>query len=162
MPTDWIVYACLLLGLSSALVGGVFQAFSDFVMRGLLLAQPAGGIDSMQQINRTVLRSEFIVSLLALAPLSVGFAIFGWLQLDGLARNLIVAAGVVYSLTVFFVTIAGNVPMNRRLDSLSANSPEAAGYWRVYGLRWTRLNHLRTVGSITTAGLYLVAMLNLA
>ena len=47
MPTDWIVYACLFLGLSSALVGGVFQAFSDFVMRGLMLAQPAGGIDSM-------------------------------------------------------------------------------------------------------------------
>lgn len=54
---SWVVYTCLGLGLGAALVGGVFQSFSDFVMRGLMLAEPAGGMESMQQLNRTVFRS---------------------------------------------------------------------------------------------------------
>ena len=52
MTTNWIVYACLGMALSSALVDDVFKSFSDFVMRGLLLAAAAGGIESMQHINR--------------------------------------------------------------------------------------------------------------
>jgi uncharacterized membrane protein len=96
-------------------------------MRRLLLAQPATGIESMQRINGTVLRSEFIVSLLALMPLSAAFAIFGWPRLEGLEglegldRNLIVAPGIVCSLTVFLVSIAGHLPMNRRRASLTPN-----------------------------------------
>ena len=48
---SWPVYACLGLGLLAALVGGVLQSFSDFVMKGLLQAQSAGGMESMQQLR---------------------------------------------------------------------------------------------------------------
>ena len=51
MTTNLFVYACLAIGLTTALVGGVFQAFSDFVIAGLVRAAPAGGIDSMQQCS---------------------------------------------------------------------------------------------------------------
>ncbi|MCG8443775.1 MAG: DUF1772 domain-containing protein, partial [Caulobacterales bacterium] len=144
MTSSWIVYACLLLGLTSALVAGVFGAFSSFVMRGLVRAAPAGGVQSMQQINVTVMRSQFLFSFLALVPASIVFAGYVWLSLEGPGARFILAAAVVYVATVFLVTVFGNVPMNNRLARLPHGSPEAADYWRIYGDVWTRWNHVRT------------------
>ncbi|MEL6956662.1 MAG: hypothetical protein AAFO88_08470, partial [Pseudomonadota bacterium] len=71
MTYDWTLYLSLFLALWSAIVGGVFSAFSEFIMRGLLRAEPAGGIEAMQHINRTVLRTPFVAGILAIAPLSI-------------------------------------------------------------------------------------------
>ena len=154
---NWLLYLCLLLGFVSALVAGVFQSFSDFVMTGLGRAKPAGGIESMQHINRTVFRSAFLTSFLLLVPLTIGFALYAALQTRGAGRALVIAAAVTYVLAVFVVTIAGNVPMNKRLDRLDHASGEAASYWRIYCRTWTRWNHVRTMGSAATAALYLLA-----
>jgi len=42
--------------LAYALVGGVFLAFSDFIMRSLSLTSGVGGVEAMQVINREVFR----------------------------------------------------------------------------------------------------------
>ena len=60
MTHDWTLYLSLFLAIWSAVIGGVFSAFSEFIMRGLLRGEPAGGIEAMQHINRTVLRSQFV------------------------------------------------------------------------------------------------------
>lgn len=157
MTDTWIVYASLGAGLSSALVAGVFQAFSDFVMPGLIRSEPKGGIESMQHINRTVFRSVFLATFLALVPLLLAFSAFAWFQMDGIARELIITGTAVYILSVFGVTIAGNVPMNERLDRMAHTSAEASAYWRTYAEIWTRWNHVRTIGSVITAILFLLA-----
>ena len=162
MPTEWIVYACLILGISSALVAGVLQSFSDFVMRGLQRAAPAGGMESMQQLNRTVYRSFFLTSFLLLVPVTIGFAIYALFNLHGLPQRLIIGAAIVYVPTVFIVTAAGNVPMNERLDKMDHNSIEAAEYWRTYGRVWSMWNTIRTIGAIVTSGAYLLAAVSLA
>lgn len=162
MPIEWTIYICLFLGLSSALVAGVFQSFSDFVMAGLLRAAPSSGIDAMQQLNRTVFRSVFIAMFLALVPISLGFAIYAWFSLDGLTQRLIIAAAMIYLPLVFLVTAAGNVPMNERLDKMNHQSDEAAAYWQTYGRVWTRWNTVRTIGSIAAAGCYLFASIQIA
>ncbi len=162
MPTDWIIYACLILGLSSALVGGVLKGFSEFIMKGLQLTDPSGGIEAMQHINRTVMRTEFIFSFMALAPLTIGMAAYSWISLSGIERGLIVSACLIYISTVFLVTILGNVPMNNRLARLPFSSAEAEVYWKEYGRKWTQLNHVRTVGSIITSVLFLLAMVTVA
>lgn len=159
---SWVVYACLGLGLAAALVGGVFQSFSDFVMRGLILAEPAGGMESMQQLNRTVFRSVFLVTFLALVPATAAFAIYAGVSLSGPPRALIISSAVVYVLLVFVVTARGNVPMNERLDSLAHTSEEGHAYWATYGRAWTRWNHVRTLGSIATAACLLLASVQLA
>lgn len=159
MPHDWIVYACLVLGLSSALVGGVFKGFSEFIMKALAQTEPAAGIEAMQNINRTVMRTEFLFSFILLAPLSVSLAAYGLLGQTGPSRALFIAASAVYVGSVFLVTVLGNVPMNEKLAKLDHRSSEARAYWAVYLSRWTRLNHVRTIGSIVTAALYFVAML---
>jgi len=157
-----IVYLCLAVGLAAALVAGVFQSFSDFVMAGLTRARSAGGMDSMQQLNRTVFRSVFLSLFLVLMPVTFGFAIYAYQSLDGTARQLIIAAGLIYAVTVFAVTLFGNVPMNQRLDKLDADSDEGSAYWRLYGRNWTRWNHIRTLGSVATALCYLLAAVQLA
>lgn len=157
MIYEWTLYFCLFLALWSAVVGGVFSAFSEFVMAGLLRAAPAGGIEAMQQINRTVIGTQFVAGILLITPLSIGFAIYGWIYLEGLAQQALLLAPLVYVPTVFLMTVFGNVPMNNRLDRLDHAAPDAETYWRHYGRVWTRLNHVRTLGSVATAAVYLVA-----
>ena len=51
MTYDWPLYFWLFLAVGSAVIGGVFSAFSEFVMSGLLKTAPAGGIEAMQHIK---------------------------------------------------------------------------------------------------------------
>lgn len=162
MSASWVVYACLGLGLASALVGGVFQSFSDFVMRGLLLADPAGGMESMQQLNRTVYRSAFLATFMALVPATISFAAYAFFRLSGPGRGFVIAAAVIYVLLVFVVTAAGNVPMNEHLDGLASTSAEGQSYWITYGRVWTWWNHARTLGSVFTAVCFLLAAVSFA
>jgi uncharacterized membrane protein len=157
MTTSILVYACLWIGLVTALVGGVFQSFSDFVMAGLMRAEPAGGIESMQHINRTVMRSVFLTSLLSLVPLTIGFGVYAWFNLGGLGQILILAASAIYFVFVFLVTMFGNVPMNNQLAAMAYASNEAGTYWNTYGRVWTGWNHVRTLGSVATAACFLIA-----
>lgn len=162
MTPDWIIYACLLAGLSSALVAGVFQSFSDFIMRGLVMATPASGAQSMQMINRTVFRSVFIVLLLGLGPASLAFAVYAWLVLSGEGAAWLMAAAAIYLPLVILITMVGNVPMNERLDGMDHAAQETSAYWHTYGRVWTRWNHVRTLGSLGAAVCYLMAAITFA
>ena len=153
---------CLACGLSAALVAGVFQSFSDFTMRGLVMARPPGGAEAMRGLNVTVYRSAFLVMLLGLVPVSLAMAIAGLFAGGGLATNALVAAALIYIPFVLGVTMFRNVPMNRRLADLDTLSSEGMAYWATYGRDWTRWNHVRMAGSIATALCYLLAAMALS
>mgnify|MGYP003637973407 FL=1 len=157
MTYEWTLYLCLFLALWSAVIGGVFSAFSEFIMAGLLRSEPSGGIEAMQQINRTVIKTQFVAGILLIAPASVFFALHSLTVFEGAALVALIAAPLVYVPSVFLMTIIGNVPMNIRLERLDHTSPDARTYWTRYGRDWTRLNHVRTIGSVVTATLYVVA-----
>ena len=133
MSAELAAYVCLALGLSRALVAGVFQSFSDFVMRSLVAARSGTGIEAMQLINRKVYKSVFLVMLIGLVPLMIGFAIVALATLNGVGRDLILTAAVIYLVAVFGVTMVGNVPMNNRLDRMLSSTEEADSYWHIYG-----------------------------
>lgn len=156
MNYEWTLYFCLFLALWSAVIGGVFSAFSEFVMSGLLRTAHAGGIEAMQNINRTALKSQFVAGILLIPPLSVLFAIYAMTVFNGTALIMIILAPIVYLPTVFLMTMFGNVPMNNKLEGLAQTSAEAAAYWVEYGRVWTRLNHVRSVGSVLTTGIYII------
>lgn len=157
MSHIWSVYICLGLGLWCAFEGGVFKAFSEFVMKGLLKAAPPSGIESMQQINKSVIRTEFVAALFTITVFSIAFAIYGMFALDGTVSLIIITAALIYLCSVFLMTLFGNVPMNNKLEKLDHAAPESIEYWKYYGRAWTRLNHFRSLGSIVTAGLYIIA-----
>lgn len=159
MNPEWIIIASLGIAMSAAVLAGVFLAFSDFIMRALVSVSPIGGARAMQAINVTVLRSVFLTTFFALVPATVAVSLFTvWNgALDATARTSIALATAVYLLSVIGVTVFGNVPMNERLAGLDASQAETVPYWRHYGVRWTRLNHLRTLGSLATAVGFLFA-----
>ncbi|MFK7842819.1 MAG: DUF1772 domain-containing protein [Sphingorhabdus sp.] len=161
MTYEWPLYFCLFLALWSAVIGGVFSAFSEFVMSGLLKTAPAGGIEAMQHINRYVIKTQFVAGILSIAIFSVLFTIYSLMVFDGAALVTLILAPLVYLPTVFLMTMFGNVPMNNKLASLDHTASEAEAYWKKYGRDWTRLNHVRSIGSILTAGLYVIAAITL-
>ncbi len=161
MTYDWTLYFCFFLALWSAIIGGVFSAFSEFIMSGLLRAAPASGIESMQHINKTVLKTQFVAGIISIAVFSVLFAIYSLTTFNGAARWTLLLAPMVYVPSVFLMTLFGNVPMNNKLERLDHTSMEAAAYWIRYGRVWTQLNHVRSLGSILTAGLYTISAVTL-
>jgi uncharacterized membrane protein len=143
-----------------ALVGGVFLAFSDFIMRSLALTQGIGGVDAMQSINREVFRWVFMALFIGLAPVSLVLAGYGWFTIGGGPGALFVLAGLVYIIGCFAVTVVFNVPMNEALAGMDIASRSAQDYWTgTYLPRWTFWNTVRTIASTGSAALLLFALL---
>jgi uncharacterized membrane protein len=140
-----------------AIVGGVFLAFSDFIMRALARTSGTGGPEVMQTINREVFRWIFMGLFLGLAPLSLLLTAYGMIGLDGAARPMIVLAGLVYLIGCFGVTIRFNVPMNEMLDGMEAASEMTRTYWsEVYVPRWTFWNSVRACACAAASVLVMI------
>ena len=155
----WIVYLCGVAVIAGGLVAGVFLAFSDFVMRSLGAAEPAGGIEAMQIINRKVYRSVFLVLVMGMASVCAVLGGVGLFQLSGAGSAWIIGGSGLYLVGVFLVTLVCNVPMNKRLDGMDRRAAETEVYWRVYVARWTMWNHVRTVASAGSTVCFLVGIL---
>lgn len=157
MPDQFIDPVLILAGLAAALVAGVFLTFSDFVMRALGASAPAAGAEAMQQVNREVFRSMFMLLFLGSVPVALTILVMAVSTVSTPASGWMIAGAISYLLGVFAVTALGNVPMNQRLDALDHLSDDGQAYWLIYHARWTRLNHVRTLCSVVTATSYLIA-----
>lgn len=145
--------------LAAALVGGVFLAFSDFIMRSLARTGGAGGVEAMQIINREVFRWVFMALFLGMVPLSLAIAGFAASSLEGQARAFALLGSLAYLAGCFGVTAALNVPMNTALGALDPAGRDAASYWRhTYLPRWTFWNTVRCGACILAAAAFLGAL----
>ncbi len=52
--TTWMLLLGYFSALAYAVLGGVFLAFSDFIMRALSVTSGTGGVEAMNAINREV------------------------------------------------------------------------------------------------------------
>lgn len=161
MTDDLILIACAAAVVACGLIAGVFLAFSDFVMKSLFAASPAGGIEAMQLINRKVYGSVFMVLLIAMLVTSVALVPYAVVYMTIPAAAWIISGCVLYVIGVFIVTVAFNVPMNQRLDAMNHESTETASYWIVYASSWTLWNHVRTIASAASAVSFLIGCLML-
>ena len=145
--------------LAYALVGGVFLAFSDFVMRSLDRTSGMGGIEAMQSINREVFRWIFMGLFIGLAPVSLFFAGYGGWVLDDKLGTLTMLAGIIYLVGCFGVTVCFNVPMNEALAGMDVKLETTQAYWlETYLPRWTFWNSVRTAACTVSASLLLFAL----
>ncbi len=154
IPLVWIT---ALLG--SALVGGIFFAFSSFIMKALAAVPSAEGIGAMQSINVVVINPSFLGAFFGTAVLSlvaVGLALAGW----GLpSASFFLGGAIFYFVGTFLVTMIGNVPLNDELDAVSATDPGARVVWEHYLGRWTMWNHVRTAAAMVAALLYSLGLM---
>ena len=146
--------------LAYAFIGGVFLAFSDFVMRSLAMTGGHGGIEAMQMINREVFRWVFMALFLGLAAVSVVIAAYGAFALVGPAGMLIMLAGLAYLIGCFGVTVFFNVPLNETLAGMEMSHKSTRDYWiQTYVPRWTFWNSVRTMACAVSAALLLFGLI---
>lgn len=146
---------CTLVALLGAgLVGGVFFAFSNFVMRALAELEGREGILAMQRINVRVLNPWFLgafvgttLMCLAVVAQSIGGTI-------GTQRVLFLSASGLYVVGCFLVTGLRNVPLNHQLAAVDAEAAGAEDIWRRYLARWTLWNHVRTLACVVACLLF--------
>jgi uncharacterized membrane protein len=141
----------LAAALGAATIGGVFFAFSTFVMRALGQLPPTQGVAAMQRINIVVLNPMFLGTFVGTAVLQGLVAVLGLAGWGSRRSTLLVIGAGLYIVGSFGVTIACNVPRNDRLTALAAESPAAHAYWRTYLREWTGWNHVRTAAALAAA-----------
>ena len=137
--------------IACAAMGGVFFAFSSFVMRALARMPPAQGIAAMQSINVTVLNRWFFIPFFGTAAACVALAVSslsGWRDPGSLPR--LIGSGL-YLVGTVLVTIVGNVPRNNALAAVDAESADGAAVWARYVPGWTRCNTVRTAAALAAA-----------
>lgn len=145
--------------LGSALIGGVFFAFSSFVMKALARLPSHEGIAAMQSINVTVLNPSFLGVFMGTTVISVlvaALAVKGW---ETPSAPYFIAGALLYVVGTFLVTGLGNVPLNDQLAAVSASDAEAISVWEHYLDRWTLLNTIRTVAAAAAALMFTLGLL---
>lgn len=145
--------------LGCAVVGGIFFAFSNFIMKALARLSGAEGMTAMQSINVTVLNKWFLVVFTGTAVVSLllaGYAVANW---STPSAPWILGGSVAYVIGCWVLTIVGNVPLNNTLADKSPRSNESAAIWQHYLKRWTTLNSQRALGSVVAALLFIVALI---
>ena len=161
MTTSPYLIGATAAALTSAAVGGLFYAFSTFVMRGLDRTEPADAITAMRGINAEAqANAPFLVLFVgsALLALVVGAVTVFRLSQPGAGYVL---AGAVLALVAFLVTMAFNVPLNDRLDAVDPSGLSAADAlreWQAYLNPWTAWNHVRTVAPLLGSVLILIGL----
>jgi uncharacterized membrane protein len=147
--------------LAYAVLGGVFLAFSDFIMRALSLSRGSGGVEAMQSINREVFRWVFMTLFLGMAVASLASVAWSAFAAGASGRTAVAASGLVYLLGCFAVTVLVNVPLNARLDRMDRDAEATQVYWtNVYLPRWTAWNTARTVACVSSAALLMHGLLS--
>lgn len=141
-----------LLALAGALgagaIGGVFFAFSSFVMTALGRLPAEQGVAAMQSINVAVIRPSFLGAFLGTAVLSLGAVALAGTRWGEVEAGLFATAGALYFVGTFLVTIGGNVPLNNALEKLDPSGTHAAETWEHYLRTWTAWNHVRTAAAL--------------
>ena len=148
--------------LGSALIGGVFFAFSSFIMKALARVPSSEGIAVMQSINVVVVNPSFIGAFMGTALLSI--AVIVLVLMNGIhpATMFFIGGAVLYFVGTFLVTLLGNVPLNNQLAAASVTDPDAAALWMHYLDRWTMWNHVRTAAAIVASLLFTLGLVRAA
>jgi uncharacterized membrane protein len=156
---DGFLFGLTLVAVVGAgLVGGVFFAFSNFVMKALGRLRPSEGAAAMQSINITVITPTFMTALFGMGLLSLVLVVWGLVDLDEPYAGWLITAGVIYVIGEIVTTGAYHVPRNNALARVDPESEEGARVWQTYLVEWTRMNHVRTAAGLAAAALFAVAL----
>jgi len=147
-----------LSALGAGLVAGIFFAFSSFIMKALGRLPSDQGIAAMQSVNVTVLNPWFFAVFFGTAVVTAVLAVFGCLHWGAPGAGNLLAGGLLYLIGCVFVTIVFNVPLNNALAKVDPESADGAELWERYISRWTAWNHVRTIMSLASAALMIMAL----
>jgi uncharacterized membrane protein len=144
--------------LGCGLIGGIFFAFSAFVMSALARLPAAQGIAAMQSINVVVINRLFLGAFFGTAATCILLGIGALARWSAPGTIPVLAGSLLYLVGTFLVTIRFNVPLNDELAAVHADSADGANLWIRYVAVWTAWNHVRTAAALAAAALLIVAL----
>jgi uncharacterized membrane protein len=145
--------------LGAGIVGGVFYAFSAFVMPGLKRLPASEGIHAMQQINVTAQQPAFMLAFMGTTALCLYLGVRGFIDRGDTRATLLMAGALLYLVGSFGLTVAQNVPLNDALATVDPHAAGAAAHWQHFLSGWEWSNHVRGAASIGASGAFLAALL---
>ena len=151
-----LVFLCVL---GCGLNGGVFFAFSIFVMAGLAQLAPGEGINAMKAINVKAVTPVFMSLLFGTAVLCAIAIVVALVSWRAPGAILALLGGAIYIAGAIVVTMLGNVPLNNALIRVTSGQSEGAALWTKYLRDWTRWNHVRTIACTVAMVLFILALL---
>lgn len=146
------------LAVACGMMGGVFFAFSSFVMRALGAVPPATGIRTMQSINVFAVTPLFMSVLFGTAIACGGAATYAATAGMAEATPPVIAGAATYFIGTIVVTMVFNVPLNNALAAVDPEAAEAVWVWTRYRRQWSAWNHVRTVSSVAAGAWFAYAL----
>lgn len=149
----------ILAAITTALMAGLFYAWSVSVMPGIGRLPDSGFLSAMQAMNRAILNPLFFLCFMGAALLLPAATFLHYSHPVSGRFWLLLGATVCYLVGVMGVTMAGNVPLNNSIDVFNIQTATAAELAKMradFEGPWNRLNNIRTV--CVTLSILLVIM----
>jgi len=147
--------AVIFAAISTAMMAGIYFAFSGFVMSGLKQVGAENAVSTMNAINQVILRSWFMPLFFGSTLTTVLILIIAMINWQQSNSTLLIFASTIYFLGMFLCTVFFNVPLNKHLLATESSNNTINQTWSHYVKYWTRWNHLRTLTSLFASLCYM-------
>jgi len=146
-----------------SMVAGFLFAFAVVVMPGIKRLGDREFIRAFQVIDGVIQNNQplFMLVWVGSVPVLIAAVALGIGQLEGAAPVLLVTAALVYFLGVQLPTIAINIPLNNKLQSLDVDAvaeAERKTARQHFESRWNRSNAIRTALSCLASALLIILL----
>ena len=138
--------------ISFGFLGGVYFAFSFFVMQSLNKIDHKEAINAMSSINLVILKSPFMILFFFSSFIALALFLKSIFACEILSSRG--SASLVFLIGMFLCTAIKNVPLNDKLASFNDSlSPEIE--WNYYYKNWIMWNHVRTASCFLSMAILL-------
>ena len=146
--------------IASVLVGGVFYAFSSFVMAALQRLESKGGMTTMQAISITAVQPGLMVLFFGTTLAHIAVALTAISNWENSVSSWLLVGSLSFVFGTFALTAFYHVPRNNALADTAIDDLDAPHVWHRYLVEWTRGNHLRAATSMVAATALTIAIVN--
>ena len=147
----------IIAAVGAGVSGGVFFAFSTFVMKALGRLPAAEGISAMNAINKAAPAPLFMLALFGTGVVSIVLSAVALRHLDQRWAVYLLTGTALY-LVCLVLTMVYHVPRNDALALVDPAGPGAAHAWAHYLSPWTAWNHVRTVTALAGSTAFIIAI----
>jgi len=157
MMDGYLRILTVIAAVGAGVSGGVFFAFSTFVMKALGRLPAAEGISAMNAINKAAPAPLFMLALFGTGVVSIVLSAVALRHLDQ-RWAVYVLTGTALYLVCVVLTVVYHVPRNDALALVDPAGPGAAHAWAHYLSPWTAWNHVRTVTALAGSTAFIIAI----
>jgi uncharacterized membrane protein len=147
----------IIAAVGAGISGGVFFAFSTFVMKAIDRLPTAQSITAMNAMNKAAPAPLFMLALFGTAAVGLALSVAALRHLDQRWGAYALTGTALYLVSVI-LTIAYHVPHNDALALVDPTGPGAARAWANYFSPWTAWNHVRTVTALAGSTAFILAV----